>query len=318
MEDVWVEKYRPKRLDEIVGQDMIVERLKAYVKEKNMPHLIFAGPAGTGKTTSAIALATELFGDDWKESFNELNASDERGIDVVRGQIKDYARTASNNPVGFKIIFLDEADHLTADAQAALRRTMEKFSKTCRFILSVNYSSRIIEPIQSRCAIFRFKPLSKEDVEKRLKYIAEKENLKIDQDALDAIHIIADGDMRKSINILQAAATMGEKITSDIIYRASGLATREEIRKMLEKALQGDFIKAREMMDKMIIEYGIAAEDILRQIHRELFTISIPEEKLVKMLETLADTEYRIVEGGSDKIQLDALLAKFANLSRKE
>ena len=164
MEDIWIEKYRPKILNDIVGQDEIVERLKAYVKTKNVPHLMFAGPAGTGKTTSALALSKELFGESWKNNFHELNASDERGIGIVRGKIKDFARTAPIGKTAFKIIFLDEADSLTADAQSALRRTIEKYSHICRFVLSVNYSSKIIEPIQSRCTIFRFNPIRNDAV----------------------------------------------------------------------------------------------------------------------------------------------------------
>ncbi|MBU4255733.1 MAG: replication factor C small subunit, partial [Candidatus Thermoplasmatota archaeon] len=207
MHDVWIEKYRPKKLDEVAGQDNVVERLKAYVKTHSLPHLLFAGPAGTGKTSCAIALAKEMFGDVWKQNFHEMNASDERGINVVRTKIKDFARTASIGEVGFKIIFLDEADALTPEAQAALRRTMEKFTKTCRFIMSVNYSSKIIEPIQSRCAVFRFRPLKQEDIKKYLAFIAKNEGLKITDDGSDAIVYVASGDMRKAVSSLQVAAS---------------------------------------------------------------------------------------------------------------
>jgi len=164
MEDIWIEKYRPKKLDDVAGQSKIIERLKTYAKTKSVPHLIFAGHAGTGKTTSAIALSREVFGDTWKQNFNELNASDERGIGIIRGKIKDFARTAPIGKNRFKILFLDEADSLTNDAQAALRRTIEKYTHICRFILSANYSSKIIEPIQSRCTVFRFGPIKPDDI----------------------------------------------------------------------------------------------------------------------------------------------------------
>src|SRR3989339_275433 len=190
-----------ERLSEIVGQREISKRLESYAKNRNLPNLLFSGPAGVGKTTSAIALAKELFAQTFQQNFLELNASDSRGIDVVRGEIKDFSRTLAFN-TNFKIIFLDESDALTQDAQQALRRTMEKFARTCRFVLSCNYSSRIIEPIQSRCVVFRFKPLGSKEMIARLKEIAEKEGAKIDEKALDAIIYVSMGDMRKAINVL--------------------------------------------------------------------------------------------------------------------
>ena len=220
MEEVWIEKYRPKRLREVVGQEEIVERLEAYAKSRSLPHLMFAGRPGTGKTSCAIALVRELFGDDWRLNFQELNASDERGIDVVRNKIKDFARMA---PIGseFKVIFLDEADALTQDAQAALRRTMEMYTRTCRFILSCNYSSKIIEPIQSRCAMFSFRPLRPEDVEKYLHHIAKAEGLDITGDGMEALIYVASGDMRRGVNALQVAAAMGTKIDDEAIYKST-------------------------------------------------------------------------------------------------
>ena len=311
MEDVWVEKYRPKNLGEVVGQEEVVRRLKSYVKARTMPHLLFAGPAGTGKTTCAIALARELFGENWRMSFHELNASDERGINVVRTKIKEYARTAAPNDVGFKIIFLDEADALTPDAQAALRRTMEMYSKTCRFILSCNYSSKIIEPIQSRCAVFRFMPLKPEDIKKRLRYIAEQEKKEITEDALNAIVYVSGGDMRKAINVLQMSAAISDKIDEDTVYKATGLAKREDVEGVVKEAIRGNFIDARNKLQKLLVEYGLSGEDIIKQIHRVIYELPVDDRLKVKLLDRTGEIEFRIVEGASERIQLDALLAYF-------
>ncbi|AGB04737.1 DNA polymerase III, gamma/tau subunit [Aciduliprofundum sp. MAR08-339] len=318
MEDVWVEKYRPKNLDEVVGQKEIVERLKSYVKAKSMPHLLFAGPAGTGKTTCAIALARELFGDNWRSSFHELNASDERGIGIVRTKIKEYARTAAPNDVGFKIIFLDEADALTPDAQAALRRTMEMYSRTCRFILSCNYSSKIIEPIQSRCAVFRFTPLKAEDIKKRLRYIAENEGKEITDDALDAIVYISSGDMRKAINILQMSAAISDTIDEGTVYKATGIAKREDVEEVVKKALGGDFISARNKLNKLLVELGLSGEDVIKQIHRVIYDLPIDDRLKVELLDRTGEIEFRMVEGANERIQLDALLAYFTLAGRRE
>jgi len=213
LETPWVEKYRPKRIIDIAGHEEIKKRLHVYAKEGSMPHLLFAGPAGTGKTTSALALAGEVFAGHLEGNFLELNASDDRGIEVVRNNIKDFARTMSLGEVPFKIIFLDEADALTTDAQNALRRTMEKYTRTCRFILSCNYSSKIIEPLQSRCALFRFTRITDEVIEAQLKKIAQAESLKADKDGLEAILYVSEGDMRHAINVLQATAAVAKAVT---------------------------------------------------------------------------------------------------------
>jgi len=309
MNEIWIEKYRPRTLKEVVGQKDIIDRLESYVQAKNLPHLMFAGPAGTGKTTSAIALARELYGDAWKGNFNELNASDERGIDVVRGKIKEFARTAPMGGAEFKIIFLDEADALTGDAQAALRRTMERYSKTCRFILSVNYSSKIIEPIQSRCAVFRFRPLRAEDVRENLKHIAANEKLSIADDALDALVHVSQGDMRRAVNSLQVAASLGTTITVDLVYHTTGTARPEEVKELLETAIGGDFIAARNRLDEIMISYGLSGEDIIKQIHRTVFELDIPDYDKVKLMDRTGEIEFRIVEGSNERIQLESLLA---------
>ena len=309
MKEIWTEKYRPKNLDEVVGQKHVTERLKAYVSSNNMPHLLLTGPAGTGKTTCSLALAKEMFGDEWKGNFIELNASDERGIDVVRGKIKEFARTAPLGNAEFKIIFMDEADALTTDAQAALRRTMEKFSKICRFILSCNYSSKIIDPIQSRCAVFRFKPLSREDVSEYLNKIVTNEGIQIDDDAMEALVHVARGDMRRAVNSLQVAAAQSERIDVDTIYQTTGLANPEEVKKMLETALSGNFIGARDKLDEIMIEFGLSGQDIIKQIHASYFELSIGDSEKVRLMDKTGEIEFRIIEGSNERIQLEALLA---------
>ncbi len=315
--EIWVEKYRPKTLAEIVGQEEVVQRLMGYVKRRNIPHLLFSGPPGTGKTASAIALARDLFGENWRDNFIEMNASDERGIDVVRHKIKEFARTAPIGDAPFKIIFLDEADALTADAQAALRRTMEMYSKICRFILSCNYVSRIIEPIQSRCAVFKFRPIPPEAMKKRLLEICEKEGIKITEDGLEALIYVANGDFRKAINALQGAAALNEVVDAEAIYQITATARPEELSKLLETALEGKFMDARNMLDKLMVEYGMSGEDIVSQLFREILSSGIDEKLKVLLVDKLGEVDFRLTEGANERIQLDAYLAYLVTVGRK-
>jgi replication factor C small subunit len=315
---LWAEKYRPRTLDEVVNQKEIVARLKKFVEEKNMPHLLFAGPPGTGKTTLAHCLAHDLYGDNYRQYMLELNASDERGIDVIRSKVKEFARTRVAGDVPFKIILLDEADNMTADAQQALRRLMELYTASTRFILAANYPSKIIEPIQSRCAVFRFTPLSKEDVVGRLKYIAEKESVKYSEDALETIYDLSEGDMRKAINILQAASALGEA-TVETVYKVVGLAHPREVRQMLQLALNGNFNEARSKLRDLMLNYGLSGLDIIKQIHREIFSsdLKLPDEARILIADLAGEIQFRLVEGSDDEIQLNAFLARLAFMGRK-
>ncbi|MBI4164031.1 MAG: replication factor C small subunit, partial [Candidatus Aenigmarchaeota archaeon] len=307
--DLWVEKYRPQKLDDVINQKHVVDRLRVWVSQGSIPNMMFAGSAGVGKTTIALALAKEIFGTHWKENFSETNASDERGIDVVRGKIKEFART---RPLGadFKIVFLDEADALTPEAQQALRRTIEKYANVCRFILSCNYSSRIIEPIQSRCVVFRFKGLTKPDVEKYIEKIVNSEKMKIDQKAIDAIVNLSEGDLRKVANLLQACSTHKD-VTEDLVYEISSQVKPDEIRQMLNGVLGGGFEEARKQLFNLLINQGLSGEDILKSMHKELFGLQIDEKAKVDLLEKIGEYEFRLNQGGTPEIQLLALLAQF-------
>lgn len=311
MDEIWVEKYRPKTLSEVVGHADVVDRLKSYVATKTLPHLMFAGPAGVGKTTCALAVARELYGPAWTYNFTELNASDERGIGIVRGKIKDFARTAPMAEAPFKVIFLDEADALTGDAQSALRRTMERYAASTRFILSCNYSSKIIEPIQSRCAVFRFRPLKPEEIKTSLRRIAKSEGLEITQDGLDAILYVARGDLRKAINTLQVGATGSKKIDEDAVYASTSTAHPDEVRQLLETALKGEFLAARTRLDDLLITYGLSGEDVIRQIHRSVFDLPISDAAKVRLVDRIGEAEFRLIEGSNDRVQIEALLAHF-------
>ncbi len=309
--EIWTEKYRPKKLSEVVGQKEVVEKLKAFVKNKSMPHLLFAGPAGVGKTTCALAIARELYGENWKANFLELNASDERGIDTIRTKVKEFARTLPIGDVPFKIILLDEADALTRDAQQALRRMMEKYTDTCRFILNCNYSSKIIPPIQSRCAIFRFSPLSKKDVEEYVKRIEKGEKIKLSKEALDALYEVSEGDLRRLTNILQSVASVSKKITPKEIFEISGVVLPEEVEPLIKAAEKGEIDKVKKTLLEIMYKKGLSGLDLVKLIAKYIWELKIDNKKKIELMEAIGETEYRIVEGGDDFIQILALLSHF-------
>jgi len=315
---LWTEKYRPSDFSEIKGQKEIVQRVKAFVEQQNLPHLLFTGPAGVGKTSLSLVIARKLFRDSWRQNFLELNASDERGIDIIRNKVKDFARTRAIGDVPFKIIYLDECDALTREAQQALRRTMENYSQTCRFILSANYSSKIIEPIQSRCVVFRFKPLDKKDIITIIEKIAQDEKIKIDEKAKEALYEISEGDCRRLENILQSSSAITDHITEDLIHSMASIAKPKELREVLELALGNKFINARNKLLDLMLNYGLAGIDIIKQIQKEILELDLDNKSKMVLIEKCGEIEFRMTEGSDEYVQLEALLSQFVLVGSKE
>jgi replication factor C small subunit len=309
IEKIWTEKYRPKKLSEMVGQENIINRLQSFVDKNSLPHCLFSGPAGIGKTTASLCIAREFFGDNWSANFLELNASDERGIDTIRNKVKNFARTKPIN-ASFKIIYLDEADSLTPDAQQALRRTMETYSNTCRFILSCNYASKIISPIQSRCAVFKFSKLDKDDIKKYIKRVAENEKISLDDDAIEVLLEYSEGDMRRIMNLLQTSSHT-DNITKDHVLEILNLVESSDIDDLLDNALKGNFKKTRSKLYEILFDKGVSSEDLIKQIHKKVYDLDISDDKKVNLLIKTGEYEFRLTEGSNEVIQLEALLANF-------
>jgi replication factor C small subunit len=309
---IWTEKYRPRKFSEVRGQEEIVSKISSFVQQKNLPHLLFAGPPGVGKSTLALVAARELFGEHWRENFLELNASDERGIDVVRVKVKDFARTKAIGNVPFKIIFLDECDALTKEAQQALRRTMENYTSTCRFILAANYSSKIIDPIQSRCAVFRFRPLPKDEVFVIIESIAKQEGLKLTKDGSEALYEASGGDCRRLENIMQSCAAMQDTITTELVFSLASMAQPKEIAQLLQTAVSGDFVKARSALLDTMLKNGLSGLDAIRQIQKEIWSLELDNRSKVMLIDKCGEIEFRMVEGADEFIQLEALLAQIS------
>ncbi len=317
---IWTEKYRPATFDDIKGQKEIVEKIRAFVESKNMPHLLFSGPAGVGKTTLSLVIARQLFGEHWRENTLELNASDERGIDVVRVKVKDFARTKAIGDVPFKIIILDESDALTREAQQALRRTMENYTKTARFLLLANYSSKILDPIQSRCAVFRFKPLSLEEIKEVIRTVCKGEGGEVEQfllpDAVEALCEASDGDVRRLTNIMQSCFTLkmmvkkeGEYITPEDIFSMASVAKPKEVNEVLSLAAKGNFLESRKKLLSLMLDYGLSGLDVIRQIQKEIWNLKLEDRKKVELVDKCGEVEFRMVEGSDEYIQLESFLA---------
>ncbi|WP_439028188.1 replication factor C small subunit [Haloarchaeobius sp. DT45] len=299
--------------DEVESVDPVDEETRVYDLTVPESHNYVAGavPTVMHNTASAVSIAKEIYGDEWRENFLELNASDQRGIDVVRDRIKNFARTSFGG-YDYRIIFLDEADALTSDAQSALRRTMEQFSNNTRFILSCNYSSQIIDPIQSRCAVFRFTQLADDAVATQVRYIAGEEGIPLTDEGVDALVYAADGDMRKAINALQAASVMGDEVSEETVYAITATARPEEVEAMVTDAIAGDFIAARAKLDELLTERGLAGGDIIDQLHRSAWEFDLSEEAAVRLMDRVGEADFRITQGASERVQLEALLASLA------
>lgn len=311
---MWVEKYRPQTLSEVVNQTEIIGSLEALIKDPtDMPHLLFSGSAGVGKTTTALCIARQILGEYVRDYTLELNASDERGIGMVREKVKKFSRYAGMADVPFKIIILDEADEMTSDAQTALRRIIEDTAKYCRFILIANNISKIIDPIQSRCATFKFTSIPKDDVITHLETITKKEKVKADKKGLQAIYDYSEGDLRHAINLLQATASLGE-VTEEHVKASAGLTKTTDVDEVLKIALSGKILEAREKMIELIKVYGMSESDFLKYLNSAVFKTK--HEKLSDILEVIAKYDYRILVGANPEIQLSALLAELGNIEK--
>jgi replication factor C small subunit len=320
---MWIEKYRPKYLNEIVNLHHVVESLKSFLRNPNtMPHLLLAGIPGTGKTTIALCIARELFGEQWKSFTLELNASDERGINTVRDRIKGFSRygRAGFGKAPFALIILDESDQMTGAAQTALRRIMETSSRTSRFILICNYSNKIIEPIQSRCAVFRFSKLDRQAMVNHLQNIAQTEKLLISEEVAEKIVEYSDGDLRYAINTLQTAAAYGKgEIDVKTVLKVVGEASPKQVQVLLAKALSGNFIEARKMMYDLIGQYGFSGSEIIRQIQRELMKVShLSDYEKAELTNIIGEYDFRLTQGANNDIQLSALLAQFSRFGKHD
>ena len=312
---MWVEKYRPQNLSEIVNQKDVKGSLSGLMKNQSeMPHLLFSGSAGVGKTTTAICISREILGDVWKDYTLELNASDERGINMVRERVKKFSRFAGlGSQIPFKIIILDEADEMTSDAQTALRRIIEDTAKFCRFILIANNISKIIDPIQSRCAVFKFTRINENEIIEQLKIISEKEKIKADEKGLKEITNYAGGDMRHAINLLQAVASAGN-ITQANVKSSAGLTKTTDVSDVLKLAVSGKIQDARNKMIELIKVYGMSESDFLKYINQSLFEQK--SENLEEMSQIIAKYDYRVLSGANSEIQLSAMLAELGKFSK--
>jgi len=306
--EIWVEAYRPDTLDEVRGNEALVNRLKEFVEDESMPNIMFTGQQGVGKTAAARAFAKDKYGEDWQSHFMALNASDERGIDTVRDKIKNHARMSTVSDHNFKIVFLDEADHLTRSAQPALRRVMEDYHDRTRFFLSCNYPNKLIDPIQSRCSVFSMKPLTDEQIEGLLEHIVTEESVEYKQDQLERVARIADGDARKAIHTLQSAVGPDGTIHDENVDMVTAFPDKKRVSDILDKALVGDH-DAMSDLDSLLAS-GIDTASLADAFLQEVREREIPEDVRMKLIDSIGDVEWRVMNGSNPNVQFNAFLAK--------
>ncbi|KAJ6619862.1 P-loop containing nucleoside triphosphate hydrolase protein [Mycena sp. CBHHK59/15] len=309
----WVEKYRPVTLDDVVSHKDITNTIEKFIEKNRLPHLLFYGPPGTGKTSTILAVARRIYGSEYRKQILELNASDDRGIDVVREQIKQFAETRTLFSKGYKLIVLDEADMMTQQAQAALRRVIEQYTKNVRFCIICNYVNKIAPAIQSRCTRFRFSPLPMAEVEKRLDSVIEAEHVKLTPDGKAALLKLSKGDMRRALNVMQACHAAYDLTGETEIYNCTGNPHPADIETIVNSMLSDEFTTSYTMITAMKTERGLALQDLLTGAFEYIEGLELKPHARVYLLDYLATTEHRLSTGASEKIQLTALLGAFKN-----
>jgi replication factor C subunit 2/4 len=307
----WVEKYRPSKLDEISSQNHIINILKSTLITKNLPHLILFGPSGCGKTSTVLALAKELFGEEhYLDRIIELNASDERGINIIREKIKNYAKLSIkniNNTPPWKIIILDEADTMTSDSQFALRRIIEQYSKITRFCIICNYHTKIIEPIISRCSLLRFKPIEEKFILERLKYICEKENMNYNKKLLNKIIKLCRGDLRKAINLLQKCNnsynTNTNNINEEILNEISGIIPDNIFEKLMQYIFDKDY-KNIDLIINQIYNDGYSLVNQILLFHNYILNSNLSNNNKTDILQKIIEVDHNLINCSDEYIQL--------------
>lgn len=345
MESVWMEKYRPKALDEVIGQPQAVERLRSFSQGGSLPHLLFCGPPGSGKTSCALILAREVLGGMTDGNFLEIDASDltksrpvEQKSDDEDGasrtvikkdssplwRIREFATTTSIDGVRFRVAFIDDVDLLSKEVQEALRRTMEVYSGNCAFILSCNHPSMIIDPVKSRCNVVRFNPIPQDVLSERLSEVAALEGVRIEKGAANGIAMASEGDIRRAMGMLQAAASSGKSIDLDAVFALTETPASDATGVMLKEALSGNFMKARDTLDTLMIEGGMSGREVIDSIQRQALSLGLNDPDAVRFMDKIGDTDHRIAQCGSgamnaslERIQIESLLSYLVMTGRK-